>query len=166
MLRKILDAFSDSPSQQKVVRLLLENGFGISGEGRVTVNNIELSSAAVGRAAGVDRRVADLTVKRLASMPEFRPFFLHHRATPDLTDVAKNLGLSVITIFPKNAGDKNIVASAVSVLSAYDLALRQIFVTDPYLAEKPKLVIIIDGTLPPQAVDDLRRLPAVDAIII
>ncbi|HJJ60644.1 MAG TPA: regulator of amino acid metabolism, contains ACT domain protein, partial [Methanocorpusculum sp.] len=30
MWQRILELFSDSPSQQKVVRFLLENGFGIS----------------------------------------------------------------------------------------------------------------------------------------
>lgn len=165
MLRKILEAFSDSPSQQKVVRFLLENGFGISESGRVFVNGVEISSTSIGRAAEVDRRVVDLTVKRIYTMPEFRTFFLHLRATPDLTDVAKNLGLSVLTILPKNAGDKNIVASVVTVLAKYDLSLRQIFVTDPYLAESPKLVVIIDGQLPSQTIEELHHLPAVDSII-
>lgn len=165
MLRKILDAFSDSPSQQKVVRYLLENGFGINEKGRVVANDVEISSTAIGRAVNVDRRVVDMTVKRAYEMPEFQTFFLHLRATPDLTNVAKNLGLSVITILPKNAGDKNIVASAVEVLAKYDLTLRQIFVTDPYLVEKPKLVIIIDGVIPAQAMKDLHNLPAVDSII-
>ena len=72
----------------------------------------------------------------------------------------------MITILPKNAGDKNIVSSAVSVLAEYDLPLRQIFVTDPYAAENPRLVIIIDGQLPGDALQELKSLPAVDSIIL
>ena len=73
----------------------------------------------------------------------------------------KNLGL-----LPKNAGDKNIVASAVAVLAAHDLPLRQIFVTDPYIVESPRLVIIIDGVIPATAIEELRALPAVESIIL
>ena len=166
MWRSILEPFSDFPSQQRVVRFLLENGFGISDAGRVVVNGIEVSATAIARVVGVDRRVVDTTVKRILGMEEIRRIFTHLRVTPDLTNVAKNLGLSVITILPKNAGDKNIVASAVSVLAAHDLPLRQIFVTDPYIVESPRLVIIIDGVLPATAIEELRALPAVESIIL
>ncbi len=167
MWRTILEPFSDSPSQQRVAKFLLENGFGISSSsGKVTVNGIEISATAVSRVVGVDRRVVDTTVKRILEMDDIREIFFRLRVTPDITDVAKNLGLSVITILPKNAGDKNIVASAVAVLASHDLPLRQIFVTDPYIAESPRLVIIIDGTLPAAAIEELRTLPAVASIIL
>ncbi|MDV0442927.1 regulator of amino acid metabolism, contains ACT domain protein [Methanorbis rubei] len=166
MWRTILEPFSDSPSQQRVVKFLLESGFGVSKSGKVAVNGIEISATAVARVVDVDRRVVDTTVKRILEMDDIRETFFHLRVTPDITDVAKNLGLSVVTILPKNAGDKNIVASAVAVLASHDLPLRQIFVTDPYIAESPRLVIIIDGTLPAAAIEDLRALPAVASIIL
>ncbi|HJJ98214.1 MAG TPA: regulator of amino acid metabolism, contains ACT domain protein [Methanocorpusculum sp.] len=166
MWHSILERFSDSPSQQRVVRFLLENGFGISEEGRVVVNDTEVAATAVARVIGVDRRVVDTTVKRILGMEDIKMTFSHMRVTPDLTNVAKNLGLSVITILPKNAGDKNIVASAVAVLAAHDLTLRQIFVTDPYIVESPRLVLIIDGVIPAAAIEELRALPAVDSIIL
>lgn len=166
MWQRILELFSDSPSQQKVVRFLLENGFGISGDGKVMVNDVEITASALSRAVKVDRRVVDTTIKRIREFQELEPVFTRLRVTPDFTDVAKHLGLSVITILPKNAGDKNIVSSAVSVLASYDLSLRQIFVTDPYAVEKPRLVIIIDGQLPADALQKLKNLPAVDSIIL
>lgn len=166
MWRTILEHFSDSPSQQRVVRFLLENGFGISSSGRVVVNGIEISATAIARVVGVDRRVVDTTVRRVMGMEDISAIFSHLRVTPDITNVAKNLSLSVITILPKNAGDKHIVASAIAVLASHDLRLRQIFVTDPYITESPRLVIIIDGVLPTGAIEELRALPAVEAIIL
>lgn len=166
MLRTILEHFSDSPSQQKVVRFLLENGFGINDSTRIVVNEIEVSATAVARAINVDRRVVDATIKHISLMPELKNFFSHLRVTPDLTDVGKSLGLSVITILPKNAGEKNIVSSAVFVLAKYEVTLRQIFVTDPYMVEKPKLVIIIDGMIPALAIEELKNLPQVESIIL
>jgi len=166
MWRKILDQFQDSPSQQRVVKYLLENGFGVSPEGKTMVNGIEISASALSRAIKVDRRVVDSTARRICEIDELQSLFSRLRVTPDLTDVAKNLGLSVITIIPKNAGDKNIVSSAVDVLSSFELPLRQIFVTDPYVVEFPRLVIIIDGVIPAEAIKKLRDLPTVKSIIL
>lgn len=166
MWQQILGLFSDSPSQQKVVRFFLENGFGISPEGKPVVNAVELSASALARAISVDRRVVDTTIKRICGMEDLEPVFTRLRVTPDFTDVAKHLGLSVVTVFPKNAGAKNIISSATAVIAKYDLPLRQIFVTDAYAVEKPRLVIIIDGVIPAEALQELRNLPAVDSIVI
>ncbi len=166
MWRRILVQFQDSPSQQRVVRFLLENGFGVSTEGKAVVNGIEISASALARVIKVDRRVVDSTLRRICEIDELQSLFSRLRVTPDLTDVAKNLGLSVITILPNNAGDKNIVASAVDVLASYDLPLRQIFVTDPYVVETPRLVIIIDGVIPAEAIQKLRNLPTVRSLIL
>ncbi|HJJ47235.1 MAG TPA: regulator of amino acid metabolism, contains ACT domain protein [Methanocorpusculum sp.] len=166
MWQQILDYFADSPSQQKVVRFILENGISIGSDKKPTINGIELGASALSRSIGVDRRVVDTALRSILQIQEFRQVFSHLRATPDLTNVAKSLGLSVITIFPKNAEDKNIVSSAVGVISAYGLTLRQIFVTDPYTTEHPKLVLIIDGTVPAAAISDLRNLPTVESITL
>lgn len=166
MWNKILSLFRDSPSQQRVVRFLIENGLGISSEGKVNVNGIEISASALARVIKVDRRVVDTTIKRIMEFDELEPIFTRLKVTPDITDIAKNLGLSVITIIPKNAGSKNIVASAVSIIAAHDLSLRQIFVTDPYFVEKPRLVIIIDGKIPSQAITELSSLPAIESITL
>ncbi len=166
MWRRILEQFQDSPSQQRVVRFLLENGFGVSAEGKTVVNGIEISASALARFIKVDRRVVDSTLRRICEIDGLQSLFSRLRVTPDLTDVAKNLGLSVITILPKNAGDKNIVSSAVDVLASYDLPLRQIFVTDPYVVETPRLVIIIDGVIPADAIQKLRSLPTVQSLIL
>ncbi len=166
MWRRILEQFQDSSSQQRVVRFLLENGFGVSSEGKTVVNGIEISASALARVIKVDRRVVDSTLRRICEIDELQSLFSRLRVTPDLTDVAKNLGLSVITILPKNAGDKNIVSSAVDVLASYDLPLRQIFVTDPYVVKTPRLVIIIDGVIPADAIQKLRNLPTVQSLIL
>lgn len=164
MWRKILDLFADYPAQQTVVRFLLENGLGINENGRVHANGIEITAAALSRAIGVDRRVIDATIQHILEIEELEHIFTNLRVTPDLTGVAIDLGLSVLTIYPKNAGDKNIVASALSVLTKHDLTLRQIFVTDPYFVERPRLVLIVEGNLPAEAITEIRRLPAVESI--
>jgi len=166
MWADILRKFSDSPSQALVVRFLLENGFSINKSGRVMCNGIELPATHISKAIGTDRRVIDATARRILAMPEISDIFLNLRVTPDLSRVAESLNLAVITVLPKDAGEKGIVGSAVKVLTDHDLSIRQIFVTDPLLSEDPKLVIIIDGEIPPVVYEELKSLPQVRQLII
>lgn len=166
MWSDIIHEFADSPAQSKVVRFLLENGFGINKEGRVVCNGIEIPATQVARAIGSDRRVVDATAHRILNIPVLRDIFLQMRATPDLSMVAESLGLSVITVLPRNASERGIVGAAVRVLSGHNLSIRQIFVTDPQLSEEPKLVIIIEDLLPQGVVEEIRSLPQVRKVII
>ena len=166
MWSDIIHEFADSPSQSKVVRFLLENGFGINDRGRVTCNGIEVPATQIAKAIGSDRRVVDATAHRILTIPSLREIFLRMRVTPDLSNVAESLGLTVITVLPKNASERGIVGAAVRVLSGHSLSIRQIFVTDPQLSEEPKLVIIVDEVLPHGVIEEIRSLPQVKKVII
>ena len=165
MWSDIIHAFADSPSQSLVVRFLLQSGFGVNENGKIVCNGIEIPATHLARAIGADRRVVDATAQRILASPLLRDIFLSLRATPDLSHVAENLGLSVLTILPRNAQEKGIVSSTVKVLADADVNIRQIFVTDPYLAEDPKLVIIIDDVLPLGVIETIRSLPQVRQVI-
>jgi uncharacterized protein len=166
MWSDIIHEFADSPSQSKVVRFLLENGFGINNDGRVTCNGIEIPATQIAKAIGSDRRVVDATAQRILTIPSLRDIFIRMRATPDLSNVAESLGLTVITVLPKNASERGIVGAAVRVLSGHNLSIRQIFVTDPQFSEEPKLVIIVDELLPHGVIEEIRALPQVKKVII
>ncbi|MDP3395324.1 MAG: regulator of amino acid metabolism, contains ACT domain protein [Methanoregula sp.] len=166
MWSDIISEFADSPSQSRVVRFLLENGFGVTEDGRISCNGIEMPATAVAKAIGSDRRVVDSTAHRILERPYLRDIFLNMRATPDLSRVAESLGFTVITVLPKNANERGIVGSAVRVLSDHNLSIRQIFVTDPQFSEEPKLVIIIEDPLPNGVIEKIRALPQVKQVII
>jgi hypothetical protein len=166
MWATILREFSDSPSQTIVVRYMLENGFGVNEKGRITCNGIEVPATHIGKMTKTDRRVVDATSKRILSLPVIRDIFLNLRVTPDLSKVAEHMNLSVITIYPKDAGQKGIVGAAVEVLTKNDLSIRQIFVTDSQLSEDPKLVIIVENSLPSSVYEDLKKLPQIRQIVI
>ena len=166
MWSDIISEFADSPSQSRVVRFLLENGFGVTEDGRISCNGIEMPATAVAKAIGSDRRVVDSTAHRILERPLLRDIFLNMRATPDLSRVAESLGYTVITVLPKNANERGIVGAAVRVLSDHLLSIRQIFVTDPQFSEEPKLVIIIEDPLPMGVIEEIRALPQVKQVII
>jgi len=166
MWSDIISEFADSPSQSRVVRFLLENGFGVTEDGRISCNGIEMPATAVAKAIGSDRRVVDSTAHRILERPLLRDIFLNMRATPDLSRVAESLGYTVITVLPKNANERGIVGAAVRVLSDHNLSIRQIFVTDPQFSEEPKLVIILEDPLPNGVIEKIRALSQVKQVII
>ncbi|HVP96063.1 regulator of amino acid metabolism, contains ACT domain protein [Methanoregula sp.] len=166
MWSDIIREFADSPSQGRVVRFLLENGFGVNDEGRICCNEIEIPATAVAKAIGSDRRVVDSTARRILDRPFLREIFLNMRATPDLSRVAESLGFSVIIVMPRDASERGIVGAAVRVIAEHRLAIRQIFVTDPQFSEDPKLVIIVEDPLPAGLVSEIRALPQVRQVII
>jgi len=166
MWSDIIHEFSDSPSQSRVVRFILENGFGVTEDGRISCNGIEVPATAVAKAIGSDRRVVDSTARRILERPMLCEIFLNMRATPDLSRVAETLGFTVITVLPKNAAERGIVGAAVKVLTEHMLSIRQIFVTDPEFSEEPKLVIIVEEPLPHGVIEAIRALPQVRQVII
>jgi len=166
MWADIIHEFADSPSQGRVVRFLLDNGFGVNEDGKICCNGIDVPATSVAKAIGSDRRVVDATARRILKRPFLRDIFLNMRATPDLSRVAESLGLSVITVLPKDARERGIVGAAVRVLSLHSLAIQQIFVTDPQFAEDPKLVIIVGEPLPAGVVEEIRALPQVRKVIL
>ncbi len=166
MWAAIISEFADSPSQSRVARFLLENGFGVNPEGRIECNGIEVSATKVAKAIGTDRRVVDATARHILESSSLKEIFTNIRATPDLSLLAGPLGLSVITVIPKDARQKGIVGAAVEVVTTHNLNIRQIFVTDPVLSEEPRLVIIIDGTLPGVVIEEIKSLPQVKRVIL
>jgi len=166
MWSDIIREFSDSPSQSRVLRFLLENGCGITEDGRISCNGIEVPATAVAKVIGSDRRVVDATAHRILERPDLRDIFLNMRATPDLSRVAESLGFSVVTVLPKNARERGIIGSVVRVLSQYDVPIRQIFVTDPEFSEEPRLVCILEESLPVGVIEQIRALPQVKQVII
>jgi len=166
MWSDIIREFSDSPSQSRVVRFLLENGFGVNREGRITCNGIEIPATHIAKFIGTDRRVVDATARRILDTHSLREIFTNIRATPDLSQLTGTLGLSSITVLPQDAREKGIVSAAVGVVSGHNLTIRQIFVTDPQLSEEPRLVIIIEGEIPGEVIEAIRKLPQVKQVIL
>jgi predicted regulator of amino acid metabolism with ACT domain len=162
----IMKEFADSPAQARVAKFLLENGFGVNDAGKVVANGVEIPATHIAATIGADRRVVDATARRILSVGPLARVFRNLRATPDISRVAETLGLSSFTVLPRNAQEKGIVSSVVRVVSRQNLTIRQIFVTDPYFSEEPRLVVIIDEQIPHGLIEEIRALPQVKQVII
>ena len=134
-------------------------------DGKAYCGDVELSDAALGRAAGVDRRVARSAIDKISNDPKLRDFFAGLRSIALLADVADQIGCSTLTIIPTNASIPGILADVSAVTFAAGISIRQAVIDDPD-GKSAKLLIVLDGTLPHEFIPALQKCRGVASIIL
>ncbi|RBI63148.1 amino acid-binding protein [Halomicrococcus sp. NG-SE-24] len=158
MFDRIMQKFEGSPSQQQVIRLLLERGFSVSDEGRVVSGSIEIPNTQIAREIGVDRRVVDSTTDAILEDEELRRIFQNISSIPSLMDLAPVLDLTVLTIDVADADEPGIVATVTTLLADNDISIRQTVSEDPEFTDEPRLYIVTDADIPGDVLNDLKNL--------
>ena len=166
MFDEIMEKFSDSPSQQRVIRLLLERGFSVNDAGRVVSGGIEIPNTGIAREVEVDRRVVDATTSAILDDDELRPIFQNISAIPSLMDLAPVLDLTVCTIAVRKAEESGIVAAVTGVVADYGISIRQVITEDPEFTDEPRLYLITDDDFPGDLINDIREFEFVRRIEI
>jgi len=164
MFDEIMEKFSDSPSQQRVIRLLLERGFSVNDEGRVVSGGIEIPNTGIAREVDVDRRVVDTTTDAILADDELRPIFQNISAIPSLMDLAPVLDLTVLTVTVHDPDQAGIAATVTTAIADRGVSIRQMISEDPEFTDTPQLHVITDETLPGDLLNDIRELPFVRRI--
>ncbi|AXR76729.1 amino acid-binding protein [Natrarchaeobaculum sulfurireducens] len=164
MFDEIMEKFEGSPSQQAVIRLLLERGFSVNDDGRVVSGGIEIPNTGIAREIDVDRRVVDSTTDVILEDPELRRIFQNISQVPSLMDLAPVLDLTVLTITPVDAERKGIVAGITGTLADHDVSIRQTISEDPEFTDEPKLYLVTDQDLPGGLITEIRDLEFVRKI--
>ena len=161
MFDEIMRKFEDSPSQQAVIRLLLERGFSVNDEGRVVSGGIEIPNTGIAREIGVDRRVVDATTDAILEDEQLRRIFQNISAIPSLMDLAPVLNLTVLTVRVTEADRHGIVAAVTEVLADREISIRQTVSEDPEFTDEPKLYLVADQELDGEVINEIRSLPFV-----
>ncbi len=164
MFDEIMEKFEGSPSQQAVIRLLLERGFSVNDDGRVVSGGIEIPNTGIAREIDVDRRVVDSTTDVILEDHELRRIFQNISQVPSLMDLAPVLDLTVLTITPVDAERKGIVAGITGTLADHDVSIRQTISEDPEFTDEPKLYLVTDQDLPGALITEIRDLEFVRKI--
>ncbi|QSG11454.1 putative regulator of amino acid metabolism, contains ACT domain [Halapricum desulfuricans] len=164
MFDEIMEKFEDSPSQQRVIRLLLERGFSVSDEGRVVSGGIEIPNTGIAREIDVDRRVVDATTTAILEDEQLRRIFQNISAIPSLMDLAPVLDLSVLTVTVSDAEATGIVAAVTGAIAEHGIAIRQVISDDPEFSDEPKLYVITGQLLPGELINEIRELSFVRKI--
>ena len=164
MFDEIMEKFEGSPSQQAVIRLLLERGFSVNDEGRVVSGGIEIPNTGIAREIGVDRRVVDSTTDAILDDEELRRIFQNISQVPSLMDLAPVLDLTVLSIAVHDADDVGIVAEVTGLLAAHDVSIRQTISEDPEFTDEPRLYLVTDEELPGEVFTELAAMPFVRSV--
>jgi hypothetical protein len=158
MFDEIMGKFEGSPSQQAVIRLLLERGFSVNEAGRVVSGGIEIPFTEIAREIDVDRRVVDSTTDAIRDDPELQRIFANIGAIPSLRDLAPVLDLTVLTVEVAAADESGIVATVTDRIAEADISIRQVISEDPEFTDEPKLYIITDESIPGDVLVSIREL--------
>jgi hypothetical protein len=158
MFDEIMAKFEGSPSQQAVIRLLLERGFSVNEEGRVVSGGIEIPNTGIAREISVDRRVVDSTTDAILADEELEAIFRNISQIPSLMDLAPVLDLSTLTIAVTDAGQVGIVASVTGLLAENGISIRQTVSEDPEFTDEPRLYIVTDEPIPGDLINEIRDL--------
>lgn len=158
MFEEILEKFEGSPSQQQVIRLLLERGFSVNDDGRIVSGGIEIPNTGIAREIGVDRRVVDSTTDTILEDEQLRRIFQNISQVPSLMDLAPLLDLTVLTVEPTDAEESGIVASVTSAIAEHDISIRQTISEDPEFTDKPRLYVITEQQLPGELLNELTQM--------
>lgn len=160
-----LSEFDRYPSQRSVASVMLNQGLSVN-EGKVYCGDIEISDSSLGRAAGVDRRVVRATIERIESTPELLSIFSKLRCMALLSEVAPEIGCSVIEIIPKDASEPGILAEITHAIFYAGISIRQAVVDDRGVKDDARLIVVLDGQLPPTYIPTLKACRGVKSIIL
>ncbi|OVE83660.1 hypothetical protein [Natronolimnobius baerhuensis] len=166
MFDEIMEKFEGSPSQQAVIRLLLERGFSVNDDGRVVSGGIEIPNTGIAREIDVDRRVVDSTTDAILEDPELRRIFQNISQVPSLMDLAPVLDLTVLSIAVDDAEREGIVSQVTGTLADNGISIRQTISEDPEFTDEPRLYLVTDENLSGTVITDLRALEFVRKIEI
>ncbi len=166
MWKEVIEKFEGLPSQRRVIELLLERGFQVSPDGKVASGGVEIPHTQIAHEIGVDRRVVEMTVKKILTDPDLKKIFENMRSIAFLAEVAPFLGLSVIIIHPRDAKEKGILGEVATLLALQGLSIRQAVSDDPYLVDAPKLTIITDKNIPGELIEEIGKLKSVKGVQI
>ena len=111
MFEEIMEKFSDSPSQQRVIRLLLARGFSVNDEGRVVSGGIEIPNTGIARELDVDRRVVGATNGALLAHGQLPPLFPNIPPGPRPLGPPPGLDPPVPTVPGRGANETGILAA-------------------------------------------------------
>lgn len=165
MWQVLIDHFRRYPAQERVVRLLIQNGLRIM-DGKIHAGDVEIADTAVARAANVDRRIVRSTVETIMENHALNVVFTRFQPTLHQKDVATQMGCGVIEIIPDNANSHGILAGVSRVIADARISIRQAIVEDPDFNEEPKLFVVTEAAVPGSLIPILQGVDGVRGVAV
>lgn len=159
-------SFQNRKAGIEIARLMVLNGIRLDKSGRFYIGDIMVPDISIARAAKVDRRAVRETAKFIMSRPQLMSILSKLKPSgSSLVDVAKQLGFSVL-IIESDPHASGVIADVSSVIARHKVVIRQALADDPDLVPEPKLTLVLESSLPPSAIDEIRKLSCVKSLKI
>jgi len=166
MWRQIQGKFIRKKARLDVVRKMIELGIGIDREQKLMVGRMPVTDSALAMAANVDRRVVRNTVNQIFSDPNLRVIFTNVKPIgTSLVEIADKIGYGVLVVNadPLKPG---VISEISSILTKYGVVIRQALADDPNFTPDAKLTLVVEGKIPPEAIEKIQSISLVKSITL
>ena len=118
MWKDILEKFDKYPSQQKIIRKMLELGLKVDEDKKIYCKDVEINISSLAKSVDTDRRVVTSTIENILKDDILKNIFTNiYPSGALLTNLSDTLGLGVIEI--EGEANKPGILSKVTELLAY-----------------------------------------------
>lgn len=164
MWNNILKKFDKYPSQQKVIRKLLELGLRVDRDKKIYCKDVEINISSLAKTIETDRRVITSTIDNILKDEELKNIFMNiYPSGPLLTNISNILGLGVIEI-EGLAQKPGILYNVTTLLANEKISIRQAYASDPELDPIPHLTIITDKPVNGNLIELLLKIDGVSKV--
>lgn len=166
MWKETIEKFDKYPSQQKVVKKVLQLGLRIGEDKKIYSHDVEINMSSLAKSLNTDRRVIISTIENILKDEELKQIFTNiEPAGPVLSNISRQLGLGVIEI--EGMSEKCGILSNVSKLLAENrISINQAHITDPLISQVPHMILITDKIVNGDIMQDLLKIDGVSKVSI
>ena len=164
MWKDILEKFDKYPSQQKIIRKMLELGLKVDEDKKIYCKDVEINISSLEKSVDTDRRVVTSTIENILKDDILKNIFTNiYPSGALLTNLSDTLGLGVIEI--EGEANKPGILSKVTELLAYEkISIRQAYASDPEIDLTPHLTIITDKPVNGDLIQLLLKIEGVSKV--
>ncbi len=166
MWRQIQGKFTRKKGRLNVVRKMIELGISIDGSHQLKIGKLAINDSSLAEVAEVDRRVVRSTVKQIMDDIDLKIIFMN--ITPigtSLVEIADKIGYKVLVVNadPLKPG---VISGISSILSSYNVIIRQALADDPDFIPDAKLTLVVEGRIPTEAIEKIQSMTLVKSITL
>ena len=164
MWKDILEKFDKYPSQQKIIRKMLELGLKVDEDKKIYCKDVEINISSLAKSVDTDRRVVTSTIENILKDDILKNIFTNiYPSGALLTNLSDTWGLGVIEI--EGEANKPRILSKVTELLAYEkISIRQAYASDPEIDLTPHLTIITDKPVNGDLIQLLLKIEGVSKV--
>ncbi len=161
----ILDQyFKESPTKHRIVSGLFDHGISVR-NGKLYLNDIEISISEVSKAFSVNRRTVYETIRAIEAREELKSVMASIRPTVDRTAASSLMGCEVVTIIPMKGCFNKSLETFLSTASSYLCHLSELSAINDKRDDN-YVRATFDIPIPEKIFEELEKCSCISKIVI